>query len=61
MGQEGVQFFGIYHTIKLGKIVFDSRAHYDGVSVNNARLPFPDLNNSLQRVLGGAGGYQTGH
>ncbi len=45
--------FGVYHPRKPSKIciVFDSSAHYDGVSLNNVLLTGPDLNNSLLRVL----------
>lgn len=45
--------FGVYHPQKPGKIrvVFDSSAQYDGVSLNDVLLFAPDLNNSLSGVL----------
>nr|XP_046258521.1 uncharacterized protein LOC124066300 [Scatophagus argus] len=45
--------FGIYHPQKPGQIrvVFDSSAQYDGVSLNDVLLSGPDLNNSLLGVL----------
>lgn len=45
--------FGVYHPRKPGKIriVFDSSARYDGVSLNDVLLTGPDLNNSLLGVL----------
>ena len=46
-------FFGIYHPQKPGQIrvVFDSSAKFDGVSLNDVLLAGPDLNNSLVGVL----------
>ncbi|XP_054590105.1 uncharacterized protein [Nothobranchius furzeri] len=45
--------FGVYHPKKPSKIrvVFDSSAQYDGVSLNEVLLSGPDLNNSLVGVL----------
>lgn len=45
--------FGVYNPRKPGKIriVFDSSARYDGVSLNDVLLTGPDLNNSLLGVL----------
>ncbi|XP_057684651.1 uncharacterized protein LOC130910980 [Corythoichthys intestinalis] len=45
--------FGVYHPKKPGKIriVFDSSAPYEGVSLNDVLLTGPDLNNSLVGVL----------
>lgn len=45
--------FGVYNPHKPGKIrvVFDSSAHYQGVSLNSVLLHGPDLNNSLLDVL----------
>lgn len=45
--------FGVYHPKKPDKIriVFDSSAPYDGVSLNNVLLTGTDLNNSLLGVL----------
>lgn len=45
--------FGVYHPRKPGKIriVFDSSARYDGVSLNDVLLTEPDLNKSLLGVL----------
>lgn len=45
--------FGIYHPQKPGKIriVFDSSAQCDNVSLNDVLLKGPDLNNSLVGVL----------
>ncbi|XP_025766921.1 uncharacterized protein LOC112848107 [Oreochromis niloticus] len=45
--------FGVYHPKKPNKIrvVFDSSAQYDGISLNEVLLSGPDLNNSLVGVL----------
>lgn len=45
--------FGVYHPKKPNKIrvVFDSSAPYEGVSLNSVLLTGPDLNNSLLGVL----------
>lgn len=45
--------FGVYHPQKSGQIrvVFDSSAQEDGVSLNSVLLSGPDLNNSLLGVL----------
>ncbi|KAL3983862.1 FRAS1-related extracelluar matrix protein 1/2 [Sarotherodon galilaeus] len=45
--------FGVYHPRKPDKIrvVFDSSASYEGVSLNDVLLTGPDLNNSLLGVL----------
>nr|XP_054593164.1 uncharacterized protein LOC129160055 [Nothobranchius furzeri] len=45
--------FGVYHPKKPGQIrvVFDSSAQYEGVSLNDVLLSGPDLNNSLLGVL----------
>lgn len=45
--------FGIYHPQKPEqiRIVFDSSAEYDGMSLNQVLLSGPDLNNSLLGVL----------
>ncbi|XP_055061241.2 uncharacterized protein [Misgurnus anguillicaudatus] len=45
--------FGVYHPKKPKKIrvVFDSSAQYNGLSLNNVLLTGPDLNNTLLGVL----------
>ncbi|KAL6456635.1 hypothetical protein MHYP_G00351790 [Metynnis hypsauchen] len=45
--------FGVYHPKKPEKIriVFDSSAAYDGVSLNDVLITGPDLNNSLVGLL----------
>lgn len=45
--------FGVYHPQKPGQIrvVFDSSAQEEGISLNGVLLPGPDLNNSLLGVL----------
>lgn len=45
--------FGVYHPRKPDQIrvVFDSSAQYNGISLNNVLLTGPDLNNSLLGVL----------
>ena len=45
--------FGVYHPKKPGKIrvVFDSSAQYQGISLNSVLLPGPDLVNNLLGVL----------
>ena len=45
--------FGVYHPQKPDQIrvVFDSSAQQDGISLNNVMLTGPDLNNSLLGVL----------
>ncbi|XP_066448142.1 uncharacterized protein [Eleutherodactylus coqui] len=45
--------FGVYHPKKPGQIrvVFDSSSQYEGVSLNDALMTGPDLNNTLLGVL----------
>ena len=45
--------FGVYHPRKPDQIrvVFDSSAQYNGISLNSVLLTGPDLNNSLMGVL----------
>lgn len=45
--------FGVYHPQKPDqlRVVFDSSAEYEGVSLNKVLLSGPDLNNSLLGVL----------
>ncbi len=45
--------FGVYHPQKPGQIrvVFDSSAQHQNISLNNVLLSGPDLNNSLLGVL----------
>ncbi|XP_067282638.1 uncharacterized protein [Pseudorasbora parva] len=54
-GQESwyLPSFGVYHPKKPDQIrvVFDSSAQFDGVSLNDVLLSGPDLNNSLLGVL----------
>ncbi|KAK2903743.1 hypothetical protein Q8A73_010400 [Channa argus] len=56
--QDGEEFwylpvFGVYHPRKPGQIrvVFDSSAQYQSISLNDVLLKGPDLNNSLLGVL----------
>lgn len=46
-------FFGVYHPRKPDQIrvVFDSSARFEGVSLNDVLLTGPNLNNSLLGVL----------